>query len=514
MPAENKDAQQTRRRLDDATAARSLSVNHKFRIPKLKVGTIDTLIALSDDLAKLDTSMNALVKKIKRTFDDTRKAEPSKVRPEERVLLANHSADYNADELSAAAVPQSLMIGEALGADPHGANQAKTPREAFFKFRWNRYVFNESDSIDTIRLKVVDDFAKSDEELRRLLSEFNEIKGLVTAQERKENGSILVRPISRFLRPEVVVETPHLTTVFLAVPKLKEQEFLASYMLVEQWAAEKAQAERERHAEAEARERARKAEMDKAMGTVAAPAAAAASPAATAPAPAAAAKAVDRNGNKKSSANVPTSTVVPGSAIKVVGEEQVPGDEFVLYRVVLFKRPDAAVGDSASSSNARDRDEHSGAQSTANVEKFKAICRDHRWTVRPFKFDAHEDERNRLIMAELVNKRRARWEHLLLWCESQFEEAFVAWTHVVAMRVYVEAVLRYGLSTEWIAALLLPEKGSEKKLRDVLNNLYSGLANSSLLAGSKADADIDLATMGGGQEYYPYVYVATDLTDL
>jgi len=132
VPAENKDAQQTRRRLDDSTAARGLSTNFKFRIPKLKVGTIDTLIALSDDLTKLDSSMNGLVKKIKRTFDETRKAEPSKLRPEERVLLSNHSGDPSVEDLNAAAVPQTLLIGEALGADPHGANQAKTPREAFF----------------------------------------------------------------------------------------------------------------------------------------------------------------------------------------------------------------------------------------------------------------------------------------------------------------------------------------------------------------------------------------------
>jgi len=55
----DKTPQQTFDRLNKATAGQggtaSLSHNYKFHIPDLKVGTLDSLIGLTDELGKLDT---------------------------------------------------------------------------------------------------------------------------------------------------------------------------------------------------------------------------------------------------------------------------------------------------------------------------------------------------------------------------------------------------------------------------------------------------------------------------
>lgn len=53
----DKTAQETFDKLNSATA--SLSTNNKFNIPDLKVGTLDQLIGLSDDLSKLDIAAEA-----------------------------------------------------------------------------------------------------------------------------------------------------------------------------------------------------------------------------------------------------------------------------------------------------------------------------------------------------------------------------------------------------------------------------------------------------------------------
>ena len=42
-------------KLDQPTTGNGLSKNFKFNIPDLKVGTLDALIGLSDDLGKVDT---------------------------------------------------------------------------------------------------------------------------------------------------------------------------------------------------------------------------------------------------------------------------------------------------------------------------------------------------------------------------------------------------------------------------------------------------------------------------
>ena len=43
---------------------------YELKIPKLKVGTLDSLMSLSDELGKIDTAAEALVRKIKRTYTE------------------------------------------------------------------------------------------------------------------------------------------------------------------------------------------------------------------------------------------------------------------------------------------------------------------------------------------------------------------------------------------------------------------------------------------------------------
>lgn len=42
----------------------SLSANYKFHIPDLKVGTLDQLVGLSDDLGKLDAFVEQVTRKV------------------------------------------------------------------------------------------------------------------------------------------------------------------------------------------------------------------------------------------------------------------------------------------------------------------------------------------------------------------------------------------------------------------------------------------------------------------
>ena len=51
----------------------------------------------------------------------------------------------------------------------------------------------------------------------------------------------------------------------------------------------------------------------------------------------------------------------------------------------------------------------------------------------------------------------------------------MAWIHVKALRVFVESVLRYGLPVNFQGMVLLPQKKTQKKLRDTLNQTYAHL---------------------------------------
>jgi V-type H+-transporting ATPase subunit C len=56
----------------------NLSNNFMFGIPDLKVGTLDSLMALSDDLAKIDTFVENTTKKIVRQLVEISDKRPDK----------------------------------------------------------------------------------------------------------------------------------------------------------------------------------------------------------------------------------------------------------------------------------------------------------------------------------------------------------------------------------------------------------------------------------------------------
>ncbi|KTG03764.1 hypothetical protein cypCar_00016134 [Cyprinus carpio] len=81
-----KNCQQTWDKMNTATAQTNLSTNHKFNIPELKVGTLDILVGLSDELAKLDSFVESVVRKVAQYMADVLEDSRDKVQEN---LLAN-----------------------------------------------------------------------------------------------------------------------------------------------------------------------------------------------------------------------------------------------------------------------------------------------------------------------------------------------------------------------------------------------------------------------------------------
>ncbi|XP_046297214.1 V-type proton ATPase subunit C 2 isoform X3 [Marmota monax] len=100
---------------------------------------------------------------------------------------------------------------------------------------------------------------------------------------------------------------------------------------------------------------------------------------------------------------------------------------------------------------------------------------------------------------------------LLRWLKVNFSEAFVAWIHIKALRVFVESVLRYGLPVNFQAVLLQPHKKSAtKRLREVLNSVFRHLDE--VAAASILDASVEIPGLQlSNQDYFPYVYFHIDL---
>ena len=168
------------------------------------------------------------------------------------------------------------------------------------------------------------------------------------------------------------------------------------------------------------------------------------------------------------------------------------------------------------------------------ADRFKAACREGRYTVRPFSLienaggPGREDK-----SAGFEVDFNAAQASLRRWCMAHYGEAFIAWAHVKvwhsrlcriecpslhqtvatwhffvffcqALRVFVESVLRYGLPVDFMSAIVIPHQKVSNRLRQILQRLYGDLAGPCLITSDQGSAN----TTG----FYPYVCLNMRIT--
>ena len=430
----------------------------RFQVPDLKVGTMDTLMAMSDDLAKYDLQVEQIVKKLFRAFYDLQKSKPD---------------DDNKREVGArpeaASAPIELLV-----------DQKDTPNQYVDSFAWNDRRFPPHATLRDLSDMMMKDSLKADDELKQYLSSYNEVKLVLEGMDRKECGSLLVKPLTTLVDPKYLIDTEHLASLLLVIPKKEEKIFLGKYETMEIAYAQKEE-EREAKlkkdkADAGKKEEAKKAEEQTEGDKVEIIDKQAAAEKAEAAAQAAAAE-QERLDHEARMARLPKcNNVVPQSA-KRLSED----DEFVLYSIVVFKK---------------------------GMDLLKNVCRQERYTIRSYQFDPGEEARAKETRKKLTGERKKKYVNAVATTKSSFSDTFMIWVHIKAMRVFVEVVLRFGLPVNFQSYLIRPKKGVDKKLRDSLGAIYSHLAKSEKVAKKEEDE----ATLSQFGQFFPYVYFEIDLS--
>jgi len=280
-----KDEKTTRARLFDRTQKLNLSTNFVCKLPessgggKLKVGTMDQLMQLSDELGKIDTYVEGVVKKIERTCievvrTETREAKERAERDGPASTTDGSSTGSTVTSPTGAQSPASQAVsgqavsGSVTSRDPKLIAKEKAlapptvdlkveriskdktsflkPEAALEDFMWDFRRYQTSRGIAPLSDQIFKMSSKSDEDLKIRMAEFSEIKQSLSSIERKEGGSLLVRALDPYVRQKDIVESEYLTTLLLVVPRIKEQEFLSTY---EYFEAEAIKREKEKEAE-------------------------------------------------------------------------------------------------------------------------------------------------------------------------------------------------------------------------------------------------------------------------
>ncbi|ROT84878.1 V-type proton ATPase subunit C [Penaeus vannamei] len=137
------------------------------------------------------------------------------------------------------------------------------------------------------------------------------------------------------------------------------------------------------------------------------------------------------------------------------------------------------------------------------VDEYKLHARENKFIVRDFTYNEEELTAGKNELSKLISDKKRHFGPLVRWLKVNFSECFICWMHVKAIRVFVESVLRYGLPVNFQAILVHPNRKSMKRLRDILNQLYSHLDSSA--TGGAGDT-VDIPGLGfNTSEYYPYV---------
>lgn len=167
-------------------------------IQRLKVGTLDKLIALSDDLGRVDSFGKNVVQKLHRTYAEL---------------------EDNTDQL--------LSVYN------------KSIRGYITNFLWDEGHFNPRAQLRDLVQVIHGNMTKTAEHLRKWTSSLSEIQNQLTAIERKKTGSLMNKSLNEYINHEDWYNGDYITSALVVVPNTKKEEFLATYEFFEDTDANK-----------------------------------------------------------------------------------------------------------------------------------------------------------------------------------------------------------------------------------------------------------------------------------
>ncbi|XP_008160637.2 V-type proton ATPase subunit C 2 isoform X2 [Eptesicus fuscus] len=412
----DKENLQALERMNTVTSKSNLSYNTKFAIPDFKVGTLDSLVGLSDELGKLDAFAESLIKRMAQSVVEVMEDAKGKVQEN---LLAN-------------GVDLTSFVTH---------------------FEWDMAKYPAKQPLPSLVDTLAKQLAQIETDLKARTAAYSALKATLDSLNQKAQANLFTRTLSDIVsKDDFVLDSEYLVTLLVIVPTQNYVQWQKTYESL-------------------------------------------------------------------------SDMVVPRST-KLICEDKEGG----LFTVTLFRKV---------------------------IDDFKARAKENKFTVREFYYDEKEITREREEMARLLTAKKQQYQTscvalkkgpptfpdhkvkvtplgnparpaaghsdreresegegegpLLRWLKVNFSEAFIAWVHVKALRVFVESVLRYGLPVNFQAVLLQPhKKSSTKRLREVLNSVFRHLDE--VAAASMLDAAVDIPGLQlNNQDYYPYVYFRIDL---
>nr|VZI04824.1 unnamed protein product [Spirometra erinaceieuropaei] len=157
------------------------------------VGTLDVLVGLSEELAKLDSFAESVTRKLVQYMGE--------VLEEQRHKLE--------DNLNVGGVPPNVYVT---------------------KFQWDCAKYPTKQTLRALHDILSEQVTRIETDLRTKSTAYNSIKGTLQSIERKQTGSLLTRNLADIVKKQqFILGSEYLTTMVVVVPKPLYNEWKASY---------------------------------------------------------------------------------------------------------------------------------------------------------------------------------------------------------------------------------------------------------------------------------------------
>lgn len=161
---------------------------YKFVLPDFQIGTLDSLVQQSDELNKLDSQLSTSVAKVVDILNSVTQSSSSKTVNGKQVLNYVES------------------------------------------FQWNTSKYRLDKPLTQLVSLISNEAITLDNDLRSSYQTYQNAKSNFLAADRKKNGDLSIKSLHEIVRPEYfVLDSEHLITVLIAVPKNLISDFEKSY---------------------------------------------------------------------------------------------------------------------------------------------------------------------------------------------------------------------------------------------------------------------------------------------
>uniref|UniRef100_A0A8C1NI05 V-type proton ATPase subunit C n=1 Tax=Cyprinus carpio TaxID=7962 RepID=A0A8C1NI05_CYPCA len=186
---------QSLEKLKRVSAKTVLATSSRFHIPELKVGTLDVLLGVSDDLSRLDSYTEGVMRQTSQCLGEVMEEFSGKLLES---MLANR-------------VDLATYVTS---------------------FQWDRAKYPTAQPLKTLADIISKQVSQVDIELKSRRAAYSHVKASIQSFERKTEGSLQTCALTNIVKKEdLVLNSEYLTTLLVVVPRSKTYESMSKFVV-------------------------------------------------------------------------------------------------------------------------------------------------------------------------------------------------------------------------------------------------------------------------------------------